>query len=105
MPPASLRNSATHDCTDPSDATSSASILIPVGPVGEGLRQVPVTRCPSFMSRIAMAAPMPEDAPVTRIAFDVDIDAPAVRTFRIGPKMPIYLHMQISVKTRGRSRI
>src|SRR4051794_11198739 len=66
MRPAPASTSSTNFATDASSVTSQDSIVRPSDLSATARRLVPNTRKPAFCRALAVACPMPEDAPVTR---------------------------------------
>src|SRR6266576_5083374 len=70
--PAVATTCATQERTDSSERTSSATMLTPCDCALSGLRAVPKTLNPRSASSRAVAWPMPDEAPVTRIVCDME---------------------------------
>src|SRR5256886_14239206 len=70
--PALATTCATQERTDSSERTSSATMVTPCDCALSGLRAVPKTVNPRSASSRAVAWPMPDDAPVTKIVCDID---------------------------------
>src|SRR6266576_5826557 len=70
--PALATTCATQERTDSSERTSSATMLTPCDCALSGLRAVPKTLNPRSASSRAVAWPMPDEAPVTRIVCDME---------------------------------
>src|SRR6266567_2483804 len=66
MRPASASTSSTSFATDASSVTSQVSMVTPSARSAAARRLVPNTRKPAFCRALAVAYPMPVDAPVTR---------------------------------------
>src|SRR5438552_912370 len=70
--PALATTCATQERTDSSERTSSATMVTPCDCALSGLRAVPKTLNPRSASSRAVAWPMPDEAPVTRIVCDME---------------------------------
>src|SRR5436309_3547700 len=70
--PALATTCSTQARTDSSERTSSATIVTPCDCALSGLRAVPKTLNPRSASSRAVAWPMPDEAPVTRIVCDME---------------------------------
>src|SRR5881296_3075380 len=70
--PALATTCSTQARTESSDRTSSATMVTPCDCALSGLRAVPKTVNPRSASSRAVAWPMPDDAPVTKIVCDID---------------------------------
>jgi hypothetical protein len=80
-------------------------MFISAGLFTEGLRQVPVTRCPSFMRREAMAAPIPEDAPVRDLGLNEEQSYLAMQRQKRRPIKEIAEAIVLSDEVRGNSQV
>src|SRR6266568_3792820 len=70
--PALATTCSTQERTDSSERTSSATMVTPCECVLSGLRAVPKTLNPRSASSRAVAWPMPDEAPVTRMVCDME---------------------------------
>src|SRR4029079_1145390 len=69
--PALPSTSSTSFATDTSSVTSQVSMVMPSALSAAARRLVPSTRYPALCRALAVACPMPEDAPVTRATLEL----------------------------------